>query len=507
MPAVKGRRCRYRKMKKFANKILALAMGTFIAATFSGCVDFGDREESSSSRDYTGNETEILVSVYAAGYGQGWIDEACRIYEEKHPEYRFKIRANSRMFDTVKTELTSGTCTSDIVLVAGYDYLNLATTGKLAELSSVYDSKIPDSEKTVREVVADEQYAYRLLGENKDKIYGIPWQDSGANGFVYNKKMFDQNGWTIPSTMDEFFSLCDKIAEKDIAPLVYGGGQQNAYVTMTPNQWLVQYYGYDYMQNTFEKYESPDQYKTTEEGRLKAYQYLAKLLKGKTADGGNIALTGSKSFTAQAAQREFIKGNAAMVSCGPWFPTEMKSLLKDYPDFEFGYIPLPHINADKKDVNGNDSSAVNYSLAANLLCVPSTAPHADVARDFLLSMFTKESYTTFVKENNGVTRPIDVEIDESVLNGFSKAIYEASAVSKRQGVCVYETSSSPMAINGYLGLMNFSGGDAYLDIINSQSYEDALKVAASASRKDYETALSFWDSKTNDWDSKYLGIN
>ena len=109
-------------------------MGTFIAATFSGCVDFGDREESSSSRDYTGNETEILVSVYAAGYGQGWIDEACRIYEEKHPEYRFKIRANSRMFDTVKTELTSGTCTSDIVLVAGYDYLNLATTGKLAEL-------------------------------------------------------------------------------------------------------------------------------------------------------------------------------------------------------------------------------------------------------------------------------------------------------------------------------------------------------------------------------------
>ena len=319
--------------------------------------------------------------------------------------------------------------------------------------------------------------------------------------------MFDENGWTVPSTMDEFFALCDEIATKNISPLVYGGGQQNAYVTMTPNQWLVQYYGYEYMQNTFEKYESPEQYKTTEAGRLKAYQTLARMLKGKTENGANIALTGSKSFTAQAAQREFIKGNAAMVSCGPWFPTEMKSLLKDYPDFEFGYIPLPHINADKKDTNGEDSSAVNYSLAANLLCVPSTAPHADVARDFLLSMFTKESYTTFVKENNGVTRPIDVEIDESVLNGFSKAIYDSSAAGKRQGVCVYETSSSPMAINGYLGLMNFSGGDAYLDIINSQSYEDALKVAASASQKDYETALSFWNSKTNSWDSKYLGIN
>ena len=153
-----------------------------------------------------------------------------------------------------------------------------------------------------------------------------------------------------------------------------------------------------------------------------------------------------------------------------------------------------------------DSSAVNYSLAANLLCIPATAPHADVAKDFLLSMFTSESYTTFVKENNGTTRPISVDVDTSVLNDFAKAVYESSATGKQQAVCVYETSSSPMAINGYLGLMNFSGGDAYLDIINSQTYEDAMLVAASASKKDYETALSFWNSKTNSWDSKYLGI-
>ena len=61
---------RQRKMKKTVGKILALAMGTLIAATCAGCVDFGERENSSSSKEYTGNETEILISVYAAGYGQ-----------------------------------------------------------------------------------------------------------------------------------------------------------------------------------------------------------------------------------------------------------------------------------------------------------------------------------------------------------------------------------------------------------------------------------------------------
>lgn len=490
-------------------KIISLILGTMVAMSFASCIDMGDvnqSDDSSPSVSYTGDEEEILVSVYAAGYGQGWIDEACRIYEESHPGYRFRIRANSRMFDTVKTELTSGTCTSDIVLVAGYDYLNLATTGKFLELTSLYDSTIPGTDKTVRESVATEQYTYRLLGENKDKIYGVPWQDSGANGFVYNKKMFAENGWGIPETMDEFFALCDDIAEAGIVPLVYGGGQQSAYVAMTPEQWLAQYYGYDYMQNTFEKYESPDQYQTTAEGRLKAYETLARMLKGTTSNGENIALTGSKSFTAQAAQREFIKGNAAMVICGPWFPTEMKTPLKDYPDFEFGYIPMPHINADKKDVNGNDSSTVTYSLAANLLCVPSTAPHPEVAVDFLLSMFTEESYTTFIQQNNGMTRPINVQADTSALNDFAKAVYGSFATSKKSNTCVYETSSSPMAINGYLGLMNFSGTDAYLAIINSQDYEAALNVAAAAAQDDYETALSFWDSKTNNWDSKYLGI-
>ena len=219
---------------------------------------------------------------------------------------------------------------------------------------------------------------------------------------------------------------------------------------MVPPQWLVQYYGYDYIQNTFEKYESPVQYKDTEEGRLKAYQTLARLLKGTTKNGNNIALTGSNAFTAQATQREFLKGNAAMDICGAWFPTEMSTILKDYPDFEYGFFNLPHINSDLKDCNGNDTSNVNYSLQANLLAIPTTSKHKDVAKDFLLSMYTKESYTTFVKENNGITRPIDVEIDESVLNEFSKSVYSRAKESKKNNICVYETSTSPMATNGYL---------------------------------------------------------
>ena len=132
-------------------KIRIISLMSFLLMA-SCSIDMGESEEASSSnREYTGEEIEINVSVYAAGYGKGWINEACRIYEEKHPEYRFKIRANSRMFDTVKTELNTGVCQSDIVLVASYDYLNLATNDKLEEISSVYDSVIEDNNKKVNE--------------------------------------------------------------------------------------------------------------------------------------------------------------------------------------------------------------------------------------------------------------------------------------------------------------------------------------------------------------------
>ena len=489
-----------KEMKKSIKKVIALATGISLAAACVGC---GGAKDNSDDSNAGGGKTQIQISVYAAGYGTGWVDEACKLYEKEHPEYEFKVRANSRMFDTIETELSNDTCTSDIVLVAGYDYLNLATKGKLLELSDLYDSEVPDSGTKVRDVIIKEEYECRLVGDDQ-KIYGIPWQDMSANGFVYNKKMFAENGWEVPTTMDEFFALCDKIAEKGIAPLVYGGGQENGYFSRTPSQWLLQYYGADYMQNTFEKYESPDQYQVTAEGRLKAYETLAKLVKGKTANGSNIALTGSNAFTAQAAQREFVKGNAAIVSCGTWFPTEMASILKDYPDFEFGYFPVPHINNDKKDINGNDTSSVRYLQAANLLCIPSNAVHADVAKDFLLNMFTKESYTTFVKANNGTGRPINVEIDTESLNDFAKSVYETEE-RKGEGMCVYETLSSPMAVNGYLAPMNFSKDDSYLSIINSTSYEEAMKIAEESSQNDYMTAISFWDSKTNSWNSVYSG--
>ena len=486
-------------MKKILRGIVSVLLCGVLSVGFVACGEIGDGDGVND-----GAETVLKVSVYAAGYGTGWIEEACRIYSEDHPEVGFRIEANNRMFDTIKTRLETGTCDSDVVLIANANYTSLVALGALEDLSDVYAAEIPDAEgTTVRDVVPQIQYEYRL---RDGKPYGVPWQDAYAPGFIYNKTMFEDNGWEIPQTMDEFFALCDKIAATGVAPVVFGGGQENGYMISMLNQWFVEYYGYDYIANTFMNYDNPEIYSFTQEGRQKVYETVARLTQGKTDSGASIALAGSKGFTAQAAQREFIQGHAAMDICGNWFPTEMESYLKGYPDFEYGYMPVPHINADEKDYAGNDSSKVRYSLDGNILAVPASSEHKDIAKDFLVSMYTKESYQTFVEENHGVLRPMNVEIDTAALDEFSRTSYNYYNEGKQAGQYIYECSTAPMAVNGYLALLISQNGNALGNLINADSYDAALNVAATAAADDYIRALEMWDSEKNQWKDSYLGI-
>ncbi|MCI8294241.1 MAG: extracellular solute-binding protein [Hespellia sp.] len=51
--------------------------------------------------------------------------------------------------------------------------------------------------------------------------YGIPYVANAA-GILYNRDMFEEHGWEIPETWDEFIKLCDDIEKEGIQPLYFG---------------------------------------------------------------------------------------------------------------------------------------------------------------------------------------------------------------------------------------------------------------------------------------------
>ena len=474
-------------------KHLALMIATLLASSsMVGCGGIGSGAG--------GTEGDLSVMVYAAGYGMEWVDEAIRIYNEDHPDVTVSAEGDPLAFDSIKTQLENENCPYDVILVSSAYYDQFVANGLLLSLDSVYASTIPGTEKTVADVVNKQiQQANTINGS----IYGVPWQQNNGSGLIYNVEMFAQYGWDkdMPETMDELWALCDKIEQDTkgrVAPITFGGADGNGYLNYNTCQWLCEYYGYDAMID-FLKLESLDVFINQKEGRNKVYETLAKLMMGETSSGGKIALEGSIGATAITAQTNFVNGAAAMMICGQWFPTEMQPYT-DLTQFKSGYLPMPHINADKKSGDGTiDTSNVRFSTDGNFMAIPSTAKNPELAKDFLTYMFTEKSYTSFVKANNGLLRPVEgIAVDTSEFDDFTKQAYDYfSAGGNAQ--TVYQISENGEIEKGTVAMFQAHKG-AFISVITSKgTWEGALAAAKGCYASEISTLTAQWDAENKKW--------
>jgi raffinose/stachyose/melibiose transport system substrate-binding protein len=74
--------------------------------------------------------------------------------------------------------------------------------------------------------LSDIKQAYLDMDEElelvpKDGVYALPYVANAA-GILYNKDMFEEHGWEIPTTWTEFTELCEQIQSEGIQPLYFG---------------------------------------------------------------------------------------------------------------------------------------------------------------------------------------------------------------------------------------------------------------------------------------------
>ena len=55
----------------------------------------------------------------------------------------------------------------------------------------------------------------------QEGVYALPYVANAA-GMLYNKEMFEEHGWEIPETWDEFLALCEEIKASGMQPLYFG---------------------------------------------------------------------------------------------------------------------------------------------------------------------------------------------------------------------------------------------------------------------------------------------
>lgn len=136
-----------------------------------------------------------------------------QLFNETHDDIQLKIESPNEVMTVLKTRLIREDY-PDIVGIGGdMNYSNFLDADLFEDISDIeiIDTINPAYLKTEKEL--------ELLP--KEGVYALPYAANAA-GILYNKDMFEQNGWEIPETWSEFIALCEEIKKSGTDPLYLG---------------------------------------------------------------------------------------------------------------------------------------------------------------------------------------------------------------------------------------------------------------------------------------------
>lgn len=136
-----------------------------------------------------------------------------QLFNETHDDIQLKIESPNEAMTVLKTRLIREDY-PDIVGIGGdMNYSNFLDADLFEDISDIeiIDTINPAYLKTEKEL--------ELLP--KEGVYALPYAANAA-GILYNKDMFEQNGWEIPETWSEFIALCEEIKKSGTDPFYLG---------------------------------------------------------------------------------------------------------------------------------------------------------------------------------------------------------------------------------------------------------------------------------------------
>lgn len=185
-------------MKKRA---LALVMAASMIASMGATVAVHAESE------FAGEELSILVS---AGWMDNRYDATIARFEETYGvTVDLQTIPADQYSDILMSKLATDSC-ADIFWIQSNPF---------AIESVIIDPEAYCLDQTGAEWESVIPEARLSSCKHDDKLYGMQiWHNSPEYVMVYNKTMFEENGWEVPTTYEEFKTLCGQIAETGVTP-------------------------------------------------------------------------------------------------------------------------------------------------------------------------------------------------------------------------------------------------------------------------------------------------
>jgi len=162
-----------------------------------------------SSEEESGGGTTITWLTGVDETAQATAEAIVAAFEDANPDITVKLDgkpAGGEGDNLVKTRLQTGTMPDVFDYNSGSLFQQIAPANNLAPLDDSVVGAVDDT--FFPQVSVD------------STVYGVPYGTAFGGGVMYNKKVFDQLGLTVPTTWAEFMSNSEVIKAAGIAPVI-----------------------------------------------------------------------------------------------------------------------------------------------------------------------------------------------------------------------------------------------------------------------------------------------
>lgn len=214
---------------------------------------------------------------------------------------------------------------------------NPAEGAKLAKNGYLVDFDKALTELGVRDKISDGAVS------TIEKLYGgdftfLPFQYN-IEGIFYNKQVFADNGWEVPTTWDDLLKVASEAKAAGLTPFA-ASGEQGWPLTRLVSGYLFRSLGADALQAV-----ADGKAKLTDPEYVKAAAAIADL--GKQGYfGDNVA-----SLDYDAATNEFLTGKAAMIYMGSWLLGNINGDTNQIGADNVGFFKFPAVDGGKGSID------------------------------------------------------------------------------------------------------------------------------------------------------------
>lgn len=383
-------------MKKTVALILAIIM---LVSLFAGCASEAPKETEAATEPAATEKTDPVeepeetvaarnndVSILWAGGGNGEYANYAANYMRSQGA-NVELEYNVSAHEVLQPMMVAGN-PPDIVMVqtAFFNHFEAIQAGAFQNINDLLQTKVVNSDKTVYEAANAGLVDSLKVGED---YYLLP-TNMNVGGLYYNKAMFDEHGWEVPDTWDDFIALCETIkSTTDIAPIAFPGMYPYYFDCFFLPQLFACGEGLDSLHDLNHLEEGF----WVSEGTMEAAERVQYM-----RDNGYF-LENLISLSHTETQMEFINGNVAIICCGQWLENEMAG---NWPEgFELTYMPTP---------SGKNAGDPHYArINGQFLGFPADAANKEWNADFLAAYYSEESAIQIAKECGVVISPEYIE--------------------------------------------------------------------------------------------------